>query len=167
MGPVRSGRGRVLRRGHRPKLRPLLRAELMVVEALRPATRDRVGRAPVIRAVRLVAAVVRQQAEILAVLQIVMPGDRLGCGPSVRDITRSRRSGHCQTTAATLVSGGRHCGSGEVFMKVFLKVLWAFLRVLWLLVMGALAFLAVVFGALAEGSKEPTIENAPHLRFFD
>jgi hypothetical protein len=69
--------------------------------------------------------------------------------------------------AATPAAAGPHCGSGEVFMKVFLKVSWALLRVLWILVMGALAFLTVVFGALAEGSKEPKIVDAPHLRFFD
>ena len=52
-------------------------------------------------------------------------------------------------------------------MRVFLKVLWALLKVLWILVMGVLAFLTVVFGALAEGSKEPTIVDPPRLRFFD
>jgi hypothetical protein len=52
-------------------------------------------------------------------------------------------------------------------MKVFLKVSWALLRVLWILVMGALAFLTVVFGVFAEGSKEPTIVDAPRPRFFD
>ena len=51
-------------------------------------------------------------------------------------------------------------------MKVF-KVLLALLKVLWILVMGVLAFLTVVFGALAEGSKEPTIVDAPRPRFFD
>jgi hypothetical protein len=68
--------------------------------------------------------------------------------------------------AATLVAEVRRCGSGEV-MKGFLKVLWAFLRVLWILVMGVLAFLTVLFGALAKDGGDQPITDAPRLRVFD
>ena len=114
MGPARSGPGPVLRRGHRPKPRRApVRAALISMEARRPATPDRVERTPVIPAVRLVAAVLGRQAEVVAVLQVVMPGDRQGCGRSAPGITRSRRSMLCRTMAAATLVEGRRYGSGE------------------------------------------------------
>ena len=112
--PARFGPGPVPKLGRRPKpQRVPVRAELISMEARRPATPDRVERTPVIPAVRLVAAVPGRQAEVVAVLQVVMPGDRQGCGRSAPGITRSRRSMLCRTMAAATLVEGRRYGSGE------------------------------------------------------